>query len=174
MLIQPVADLLSRNADHYLIPADIVANVQTDNNLYHAFLVLTKIKYSKIPVLDHAGHFEGLISLPLITEQMLGFDQLNVEVLMEKRVSDVMETHVKTVPNVDDVEATLHLMIDNPFVPVVDKDGLFKGIVTRREYMKSFNFLTHEIGKQYDMIEKDFSTSEKSKWKLWRVPIWQN
>lgn len=163
MLIQPVEDLLSRNADHYLIPADVVANVQTDNNLYHAFLVLTKVKYSKIPVLDHGGHFEGLVSLPLITEQMLGFDQLNTEILLKKRVCDVMETQVKTVHDVDDVEETLHLMIDNPFVPVVDEQQIFQGIVTRREFMKSFNFLTHEIGKQYDMIEKDFSTSEKAK-----------
>ncbi|NLS62064.1 cyclic-di-AMP-binding protein CbpB [Lactiplantibacillus plantarum] len=163
MLIQPVEDLLSRNADHYLIPADVVANVQTDNNLYHAFLVLTKVKYSKIPVLDHGGHFEGLISLPLITEQMLGFDQLNTEILLQKRVCDVMETQVKTVHDVDDVEETLHLMIDNSFVPVVDEQQIFQGIVTRREFMKSFNFLTHEIGKQYDMIEKDFSTSEKAK-----------
>ena len=163
MLIQPVEDLLSRNADHYLIPADVVANVQTDNNLYHAFLVLTKVKYSKIPVLDHGGHFEGLVSLPLITEQMLGFDQLNTEILLQKRVCDVMETQVKTVHDVDDVEETLHLMIDNPFVPVVDEQQIFQGIVTRRDFMKSFNFLTHEIGKQYDMIEKDFSTSEKAK-----------
>lgn len=163
MLIQPVEDLLSRNADHYLIPADVVANVQTDNNLYHAFLVLTKVKYSKIPVLDHGGHFEGLVSLPLITEQMLSFDQLNTEILLQKRVCDVMETKVKTVHDVDDVEETLHLMIDNPFVPVVDEQQIFQGIVTRREFMKSFNFLTHEIGKQYDMIEKDFSTSEKAK-----------
>ena len=163
MLIQPVEDLLSRNDDHYLIPADVVANVQTDNNLYHAFLVLTKVKYSKIPVLDHGGHFEGLVSLPLITEQMLGFDQLNTEILLQKRVCDVMETQVKTVHDVDDVEETLHLMIDNPFVPVVDEQQIFQGIVTRREFMKSFNFLTHEIGKQYDMIEKDFSTSEKAK-----------
>lgn len=163
MLIQPVEDLLSRNADHYLIPADVVSNVQTDNNLYHAFLVLTKVKYSKIPVLDHGGHFEGLVSLPLITEQMLGFDQLNTEILLQKCVRDVMETQVKTVRDVDDVEETLHLMIDNPFVPVVDEQQIFQGIVTRREFMKSFNFLTHEIGKQYDMIEKDFSTSEKAK-----------
>ncbi|KZU15161.1 cyclic-di-AMP-binding protein CbpB [Lactiplantibacillus argentoratensis] len=163
MLIQPVEDLLSRNADHYLIRADVVANVQTDNNLYHAFLVLTKVKYSKIPVLDHGGHFEGLVSLPLITEQMLGFDQLNTEILLQKCVRDVMETQVKTVRDVDDVEETLHLMIDNPFVPVVDEQQIFQGIVTRREFMKSFNFLTHEIGKQYDMIEKDFSTSEKAK-----------
>ena len=163
MLIQPVEDLLSRNADHYLIPADVVANVQTDNNLYHAFLVLTKVKYSKIPVLDHGGHFEGLVSLPLITEQMLCFDQLNTEILLQKCVRDVMEPQVKTVRDVDDVEETLHLMIDNPFVPVVDEQQIFQGIVTRREFMKSFNFLTHEIGKQYDMIEKDFSTSEKAK-----------
>ncbi|MFC6294671.1 cyclic-di-AMP-binding protein CbpB [Lactiplantibacillus daoliensis] len=162
MLIKPVEDMLLRNADHYLIPADIVAVVQADNNLYHAFLVLTKIKYSKIPVLDNDGHFEGLISLPLITEQMLGFDHLNTEILMNMHVSDVMETQVKTVTSVGDVESTLHLMINDPFVPVVADDGIFQGIITRREFMKSFNFLTHEIGKQYDMIEKDFSRSEKT------------
>ncbi|PHY52471.1 hypothetical protein CS309_12715 [Lactiplantibacillus plantarum] len=173
MLIQPVEDLLSRNADHYLIPADVVANVQTDNNLYHAFLVLTKVKYSKIPVLDHGGHFEGLVSLPLITEQMLGFDQLNTEILLQKRVCDVMETQVKTVHDVDDVEETLHLMIDNPFVPVVDEQQIFQGIVTRREFMKSFNFLTHEIGKQYDMIEKDFPLVKKLN-KFLEGLRWQN
>jgi len=162
MLIKPVEDMLLRNADHYLIPADIVAVVQADNNLYHAFLVLTKIKYSKIPVLDNDGHFEGLISLPLITEQMLGFDHLNTEILMNMHVSDVMETQVKTVTSVGNVESTLHLMINDPFVPVVDDDAIFQGIITRREFMKSFNFLTHEIGKQYDMIEKDFSRSEKT------------
>lgn len=162
MLIKPVEDMLLRNADHYLIPADIVAVVQADNNLYHAFLVLTKIKYSKIPVLDNDGHFEGLVSLPLITEQMLGFDQLNTEILMQLHVSDVMETAVKTVTSVGDVETTLHLMINDPFVPVVDDAGIFQGIITRREFMKSFNFLTHEIGKQYDMIEKDFSSNEKT------------
>lgn len=39
--------------------------------------------------------------------------------------------------------------------------------------MKSFNFLTHEIGKQYDMIEKDFSTSEKLN-KFLEGLRWQN
>ncbi|VDG19230.1 cyclic-di-AMP-binding protein CbpB [Lactiplantibacillus mudanjiangensis] len=163
MLIKPVEEMLLRNADHYLIPADIVANVQTDNNLYHAFLVLTKIKYSRIPVLDHAGHFEGLVSLPLITEKMLGFDQLNTDILMQCRVSEVMDTDIKTVQSVGDVEETLHLMVDNPFVPVVDSANMFEGIITRREFMKSFNFLTHEIGRQYDMIEKDFSNSSIAK-----------
>ena len=61
MIAKSIESLFEQRQDHFLIPAEIVANVQETNHLDHAFLVLTKIKYSKIPVLDNEQHFKGLL-----------------------------------------------------------------------------------------------------------------
>ena len=68
MMSQPIEQMLMRNSEDFLIPADIVANVQEENHLDHAFMVLTKVRYAKIPVLDHNQKFKGLLSLSMITE----------------------------------------------------------------------------------------------------------
>ena len=62
MMSQPIEQMLMRNSEDFLIPADIVANVQEENHLDHAFMVLTKVRYAKIPVLDHNQKFKGSFS----------------------------------------------------------------------------------------------------------------
>lgn len=140
-----------KNKEHFVIPASRVATVQADNSLTHAFLVLTKVRYSKIPVLAANDQFVGLLSMPMITETMLGLEHLSFEKLDELCVGDVMQKDVATVENPYDAEKVLHLLVDNPFLPVVASTGEFTGIVTRREWMKTFNFLTHNIGKEYEL-----------------------
>ena len=48
-------------------------------------------------------------------------------------VKDVMQTEVATIDDPYDLENVLHLLVDNPFIPVVQETGYFTGIVTRRE-----------------------------------------
>ena len=49
-------------------------------------------------------------------------------------------------PNIEEI---MHLLIDQPFLVVVDDEGCFTGIVTRREIMKSVNYMIHDLEKQY-------------------------
>lgn len=146
--------MLMENKDHFLIPASRVATVQADNSLMHAFLVLTKVRYSKIPVLRGEDEFVGLLSMPMITDRMLGLENLDVEALDRYCVADVMQTDVHTIQNPYDIEEVMHLLVDDPFLPVVTDDNQFTGIVTRREWMKSFNFLAHNLDKQFDLNPK--------------------
>ncbi|QGG61724.1 cyclic-di-AMP-binding protein CbpB [Loigolactobacillus bifermentans] len=143
MISQSMLDLLNQNRDHFLIPAEKVATVYAENKLNHAFLVLTKVRYAKIPVLTADSHFVGLLSMPMITDTMLGLSELDTSQLMRHTVGDVCERNVTTVENPYDIELILHLLVDNPFLPVVAQDGEFTGIVTRREMMKSFNNVVH-------------------------------
>ena len=76
----------------FLIPASRIAFVQADNPLYHAFLILTKVKYSKIPVLDKDRKVVGLLSLAMITDEMLKVDKISIDPLNELKVQDVMQT----------------------------------------------------------------------------------
>ncbi|GAJ27441.1 CBS domain protein [Liquorilactobacillus sucicola DSM 21376 = JCM 15457] len=155
MIAKPVEHMLNERQDHFLIPAEIVANVQETNHLDHAFLVLTKVRYSKIPVLDNEQHFKGLLSLPMITETMLGMNGIDATKLGRKTVGDVMERDAPTITLPYDFEEILHLLVDQPFLVVVNQDGIFTGIVTRREVMKSFNYVAHDLDKDYNVSEKD-------------------
>jgi predicted transcriptional regulator len=150
MLNPVIANMLIENRHHFMISADMVATVSEDNPLSHAFLVLTKVRYAKISVLDHDSKFKGLISLPMITETMLGLDHMSFNSLDTMTVKDVMQTEVATIDDPYDLENVLHLLVDNPFIPVV-QDGYFTGIVTRREVMKGINNIGHNIDKNFQL-----------------------
>ena len=150
MLNPVIANMLIENRHHFMISADMVATVSENNPLSHAFLVLTKVRYAKIPVLDHDSKFKGLISLPMITETMLALDHMSFNSLDTMTVKDVMQTEVATIDDPYDLENVLHLLVDNPFIPVV-QDGYFTGIVTRREVMKGINNIGHNIDKNFQL-----------------------
>ncbi|KRM95711.1 cyclic-di-AMP-binding protein CbpB [Loigolactobacillus rennini] len=160
MISQPILNGLLQNKAHFLIPAEKVANVQVDNNLNHAFLMLTKIHYARIPVLANDSKFVGLISLAMITEAMMGKDDFDLNRINALTVGDVCERDVPTVENPYDIELILHLLVDNPFLPVVSSEGDFTGIVTRREVMKSVNYLVHNFEDIYpNIVARDKKTN---------------
>ncbi|MHA3066656.1 cyclic-di-AMP-binding protein CbpB [Lacticaseibacillus saniviri] len=151
-MIDPAINaMMMSHKEHFLIPGEMVASVSEENRLSHAFLVLTKVRYARIPVLDRDSKFKGLISMPMITETMLGLDNLSLAPLDELCVRDVMDTNVRTIENPYDIENVMHILVDDPFIPVVAQTGEFTGIVTRREFMKSFNFVSHNLDEYYDL-----------------------
>ena len=147
--------LIEIQREHFLIPADNVANVFESNPLNHAFLVLTKVRYSKIPVLDNEQHFKGLISLAMITDSMLGLNGIDPTGLSDQTVADVMQRDVSTVTNTESVEELLHLLVDQPFLVVTDKQNVFQGMITRREIMKAVNYMAHELDHQYQIEKRE-------------------
>ncbi|GMA07466.1 CBS domain-containing protein [Tetragenococcus halophilus subsp. flandriensis] len=146
--------LLLENKDSFLIPSDNVATVLYSHPLEHALLVLSKVGYSKIPVLDSSDHLVGLISLANIVDKMMDIDSFNSNVLDGLLVSDVMEVNVASLQQEDDLEDMLHLLVDASFLPIVDANNTFEGIVTRKEILKSVNHLAHELEKRYEFIPK--------------------
>ncbi|RST75323.1 CBS domain-containing protein [Siminovitchia acidinfaciens] len=120
----------------YMIPSEKVAHVQIGNNLEHALLVLTKSGYSAIPVLDARFKLHGLISSAIITESILGLERIEFEKLSDKKVEDVMAVNIPKVMLHDHFRKAVDLLIDHPFVCVLDEEGYFEGIVTRRALLK--------------------------------------
>lgn len=120
----------------YMIPSEKVAHVQMGNNLEHALLVLTKSGYSAIPVLDARFKLHGLISSAIITESILGLERIEFEKLSDKKVEDVMAVNIPIVKLHDHFKKAVELLIDHPFLCVLDEEGYFEGIVTRRALLK--------------------------------------
>ncbi len=153
--------LLLENKETFMIPAENVATVLYSHPLEHALLVLSKVGYSKIPVLDSSDRFVGLISLADIVDKMMDLDGFNSDVLEGLSVSDVMEVNVATLKQEDDLEDALHLLVDASFLPIVDEDNIFEGIITRKEVLKSVNHLVHEVEKRYEFVPKENTIEEE-------------
>lgn len=128
MISAAIQRVLAEKSSSFLIPASKIAIVEEDNPLYHAFLILTKVKYAKILVLNKQGQITGLLSLVMITDKMLDLDGISVKPLNKYQVKDVMETDFVSINFTEkDIETQLHLLVDNNFLPVVDDRGAFKG-----------------------------------------------
>lgn len=150
MFSPSIQHLIEEKSGSFLIPASRITFVQEDNPLYHAFLILTKVKYSKIPVLDKDKRVVGLLSLAMITDKMLTNDAISTAPLDTLKVKDVMQTDFDKINFVETtLETQLHLLINNAFLPVVDDRGVFQGLLTRREWIKAFNYVVHTYDKHY-------------------------
>ncbi|MEM1503168.1 cyclic-di-AMP-binding protein CbpB [Domibacillus sp. 8LH] len=133
-------DVLQTNIMDYIIPGEKVAFVQRGNSLEHALLILTKSGYTAIPVLDTKYRLEGLISIPMITEALLGLERIEFERLDELKVEDVMAVDKPRLTVHDHFRKALGQLINHPFLCVTDEEGHFEGILTRRVILKQLNY----------------------------------
>ena len=152
MFSPSIQRLLEDKSGSFIIPASRIAFVEDDNPLYHAFMILTRVKYSKIPVLDSKNRVVGLLSLAMITDKMMVTDKITLDPLTELKVKDVMQTNFDKINFAQTtLEAQLHLLVDNAFLPVVDNHGVFQGLLTRREWIKAFNYVAHNFENKYQV-----------------------
>ena len=142
-----VQELLLEDQDNFLVPAENVASLMYSNPLDHALLVLSKVGYSKIPVLDK------------------DLRKIDTDNLAGLTVADVMEIGVDYAKEDAQLEDILHLLVNNAFLPIVNSERIFLGIITRKEVLKATNHLVHEMEKSYELVEK----AEKKKDKLFVI-----
>lgn len=136
MIVSRNRDLLNMGIQDFIISSEKVAHVQSMNNAEHALLVLTRTGYSAIPVLDMKYRLQGLLSMKMITESILGLEHIEFDKLSTIKVEDIMDTNVAVLKNTDTFQRALELVINNAFLCVVDEDNMFVGILTRRVILK--------------------------------------
>ena len=142
-------ELLKESQENFIVPAENVATVLYNHPLEHALLVLSKVGYAKIPVLDSEDRLVGLISLANIVNKMMGLTGFEYQLLEGLTVADVMEVNVPKVKQTEELEDILYLLVDASFLPVVNEDNVFEGIMTRKEILKSVNHLVHELDRRF-------------------------
>ena len=142
MIGTAVKELLLEKQETFLVPAENVANVMCLNPLSHAALVLSR------------DRFVGLIGLTDVVDKMFDLTSVDFEKLNEFTVADVMEVNVPVIGESWDLEEVLHLLVDASFLPVVDDNQRFKGIITRKEILKAVNHMAHELEKHHLVLPK--------------------
>ncbi|MFS0751999.1 cyclic-di-AMP-binding protein CbpB [Oceanobacillus sp. 1P07AA] len=120
----------------YFVPSEKVAHVQLNNPLEHALLVLVKSGYAAVPVLDSSYKFVGIIGKTVILNETLGLEKFEMERLAEMKVEEVMNTDVPTLTRDHTILDGLNAVINHAFICIVDSEGYFDGILTRRAILK--------------------------------------
>lgn len=134
--------------EEVIISSEKVAHVQVGNSLEHALLVLTKSGYSSIPVLNPKFQLQGLISTAMILDGILGLERIEFERLHDMKVEEVMCKEIPLLNTTDTLAKGLELVIDHPFVCVVDEANTFEGILTRRVILKQLSKNIRRYNKQ--------------------------
>lgn len=122
--------------EELMIPSEKVAHVQLNNPLEHALLVLVKSGYAAVPVLDSSYKLAGIIGKTAILNEILGLERFEIEKLSEMRVHEVMKSDIPRLTKKENLVDGLNAVINHAFACVVDEDGHFDGIFTRRAILK--------------------------------------
>jgi CBS domain-containing protein len=132
------------NILHFLKPVYDVVLVYDDQPLDEALAVLTKHRYTSIPVISKDQRYVGTLTegdiLHFIIEDVKCYDRLN-----GFKVSDVKRHRdYEAVPSDALMPTLLGKASNENFVPVIDQNEKFVGIITRKtllDYFFEHNFI---------------------------------
>lgn len=154
-MIHPIIEkFIASDLAKIMIKAEDVASLISNHTLSHGLLVLSKVKYSVIPVLSTKSQLVGLISMPLIINKAMTIDSIDFSLLDQLTIGDVMDTKTKTVTLDTELEVILHHLVDHNFVCVVDPEAnnRFIGLITRKEIMKRLNYFMHIVSSDKSFV----------------------
>lgn len=118
----------------FLTPKEEVAHVEEDDSLRQVVERLEYHGYSAIPLLSKDGKYIGTITEGDILWEMKDKDYPNVHRMEKIRIMEVPRRRDNEAVNVQESMENLYDKITNQnFVPVVDDDQTFIGIVTRKD-----------------------------------------
>lgn len=153
MIAKEFENFLLQQEDTFLTPAENLAVLIDTHNADHAILLLSQMTYSRVPVVTDQKKFVGTISLT---------DILSYQMQHEIPDEEFMTTDIVHMAKKDDLTVgpaftlteVLHKLVDESFLPVVDQDNTFQGIITRKSILKAVNALLHSFANEYEIHPK--------------------
>lgn len=155
MISKRMEKMLIEDIDSLVKPANEVAVVGTSNTLDHALLLMTSNKYSVVPVIDEKSRIKGLISMPIIIEEIIDIEDVRFDKLGDIKVEDIMNTDFPVVTMDFELEDVLRMLVHTAFISVVDDDGVLIGIITRQEILTGTNRIVHNFERVYDVKDRE-------------------
>jgi predicted transcriptional regulator len=153
MIDQHIECFLMKQSETFLKPASEVAVLLAEHNISHAKILLSQYKYSKVPVVNQAHEFVGILGWTDIISFEMQHDFF-YEKSERTPISEIVNTSVNAIQKDYELEEILHLLVKEPFIPVL-KGKEFYGIIARQEILKAFNAFAHTFTKDYQIIERE-------------------
>lgn len=153
MIAKEFEQFLLEQEGTFLTPAENLAVLIDSHNADHAILLLSQMTYTRVPVVTDEKKFVGTIGLRDIFAYQME-QGLSQEVMADMDIVHMTKKDVAVVAPDYTLTDVLHKLVDESFLPVVDKGGIFQGIITRKSILKAVNALLHDFSKEYEIRSK--------------------
>ena len=153
MIAKEFEVFLLEQEETFLTPAENLAVLIDSHNADHAILLLSQMTYTRVPVVTDKKEFVGTIGLRDIFAYQME-QGLSQEVMADTDIVHMTKKDVAVVAPDYTLTDVLHKLVDESFLPVVDEEGIFQGIITRKSILKAVNALLHDFSKEYEIQSK--------------------
>lgn len=153
MIAKEFEQFLLEQEETFLTPAENLAVLIDTHNADHATLLLSQMTYTRVPVVTDEKEFVGTIGLRDILAYQME-QGLSQEVMSDTDIVHMTKKDVAVVSPDYTLTDVLHKLVDESFLPVVDKERIFQGIITRKSILKAVNALLHDFSKEYEIRSK--------------------
>lgn len=130
---------MTKNISFFLIPKQDVVYLTTNATMRQALEKMEYHRYSAVPLIDSMGKYVGTLTEGDLLWQMKNTPGLSFENTNKISINDipqrVQNISVRISAKMEDL---IELAITQNFVPVVDDNDVFIGIVRRREIIEYF------------------------------------
>lgn len=125
---------------YFVLPKEKVAFITSSISMKEAADQLERHHYTAIPIIDDKGKYIGTLSEGDLFWKMKFTPGLTFENMHEVPLSEVKKRfHNESVCVNAHMEDMLTLAADQNFVPVTDDDGIFIGIIRRKDIIAYYN-----------------------------------
>lgn len=130
----------------FLAPKSELAYIRTDTTLQETLDIMEQYRYSVVPLIDTSGKYSGIITEGDLLYNIKNRYSYDIERAKNDTIDslDVRRTY-EPIRISETVEEVFKKSMYQNFVPVVDDDDIFIGIVKRRDVIQYFyNKYIHE------------------------------
>ena len=124
----------------FLPPKREVAYIPADESLWQAFENLNYHGYSAVPTLTDDGKYAGTITEGDVLRAMESMCHWNISEAEKVKLMDVKrKRNIQAVTISTDMDDLVDVITDQNFVPVIDDQEKFIGIVTRKDVIRFYH-----------------------------------
>lgn len=123
----------------FLTPKSEVAYVYNDYSLRQTLEKMEAHKYAAVPIINRKGEYKGTITegdILWTIKEVYSLDLKKAEEIPITKVKRRMDN--KPVHSNSNVEDLLSKALNQNFIPVIDDDDVFIGIVTRKDILQYY------------------------------------
>jgi CBS domain-containing protein len=148
------------NIAFFLIPKSNVVYMSIESTMRQALEKMDNHPYTAIPLIDDSGAYVGTLSEGDLLWELKRREVFSLKDLEKIPIRQV-ERHFRhrAVSIYEDIRALLRLALDQTFVPVLDDQDMFIGIVTRKAIIE---FFAKEYLEKHELANQELDTGGKN------------
>lgn len=127
------------NIAFFLTPKSDVVYETLNSTMRQVIERMEYHKYTAVPIIDEKGRYVGTLTEGDLLWKLKNNPELSIKDTSSIRVCDIPRKVINKPVYIDaDMESLISLAINQNFVPVIDDNGIFIGIIKRSDIINYF------------------------------------